>query len=152
MASNGREFKSVVVAFDGSKDSVKAVRLACSIAAKFGSKLTVAHVYSSPTMVFSGGAGMPIPNYTELEEAAKQNGEAILSRGVQLAAQAGAKARGELLEGPSVVEALVGLATDQKADLVVVGTRGLTGFKRLIVGSVSSGLVGHSQCPVLVVR
>ncbi|MDG6966077.1 MAG: universal stress protein, partial [Nitrososphaerota archaeon] len=78
--------------------------------------------------------------------------EAVLSRGVQLAAQAGANAKGELLEAASVVEAPVGFATDQKADLIVVGTRGMTGFKKLIVGSVSSGLVGHSHCPVLVVR
>ena len=152
MASNGKEFQKVVVAFDGSNDSVKAVRLACSVAAKFGSKLTVAHVYSSPTMIFSGGPGMPVPNYSELEDAAKEAAEAVLSRGVHLAAQAGVNAKGELLEAASVVEALVGLATDQKADLIVAGTRGMTGFKKLIVGSVSSGLVGHSNCPVLVVR
>ncbi|MDG6938673.1 MAG: universal stress protein [Nitrososphaerota archaeon] len=152
MASNGKGFQKIVVAFDGSKDSVEAVRLACSMAAKFGSKLTVTHVYSSPAMIFSGGAGIPIPNYGELDDAAKEAAEAVLSRGVQLAAQAGVNAKGELLEAASVVEALVGFATDQKADLIVVGTRGMTGFKKLIVGSVSSGLVGHSHCPVLVVR
>ena len=43
-------------------------------------------------------------------------------------------------------------AASEKADLVVTGTRGMTGFRKLIMGSVSSGLVNHAHCPVLVVR
>jgi nucleotide-binding universal stress UspA family protein len=95
---------------------------------------------------------MPAPDYRELEDAAKENGEKVLSRGIQLTKDAGISARGELLEASSVVEALVDFATAEKADLIVVGTRGMTGFKKLILGSVSSGLVGHAPCPVLVVR
>ncbi len=152
MVSNGKEFQKVVVAFDGSGDSVRAVQAACSIASKYGSEIAVVHVYSSPAMVFAGGPGMPIPNFSELEDAAKAAGAAILARGVEAATKAGAKARGELIQAPSVVEALVGFATDQNADLIVVGTRGMTGFKKLITGSVASGLVAHSHCPVLVVR
>ncbi|MCL5672881.1 MAG: universal stress protein [Nitrososphaerota archaeon] len=152
MAANDKVFQNVVVAFDGSSDSVKAVQLACSIVSKFGSALTVVHVYSSPAMVFAGGPGMPIPNYSELEEAAKGTAAATLSRGVQTAGQYGVKAKGEVIEASSVVEALVGYATDQGVDLIVTGTRGMTGFKKLIMGSVTSGLVSHSHCPVLVVR
>ena len=152
MTANDNMFQNVVVAFDGSGDSVKAVRLACSIVSKFGSKLTVVHVYNSPAMVFAGGAGMPIPNYSELEDAAKGAATATLSKGVQTAGEYGVKARGELIEAPSVVEALVGFATDQGVDLIVAGTRGMTGFKKLIMGSVTSGLVSHSHCPVLIVR
>ena len=152
MASTGKAFQNVAVAFDGSDDSVKAIRLACSIASEFGSKLIVVHVYSSLTTVFAGGAGVPVLNYGELEDAAKAAATATLSKGVQTAAQYGVKARGELIEAPSVVEALVGFATDQKIDLVVVGTRGMTGFKKLIMGSVASGLVSHARCPVMVVR
>ena len=152
MASNGKVFQNVAVAFDGSGDSAKAVQLACSIASEFGSKLAVVHVYSSLTTVFAGGVGVPIPNYSALEDAAKSAAAAVLSKGVQTAAHYGVKARGELIEAPSVVEALVAFATDQKIDLIVVGTRGMTGFKKLIMGSVASGLVSHARCPVMVVR
>ena len=150
--SNNKGFRKVVAAFDGSKDSVKAVQLAASLASKYGAELTVVHVYNSPAMAFAGGPGMPMPDYTELEAASKDAGKSVLSRGVQLASQGGAKARGELMEASSVVEALVSFASDEGADLIVVGTRGMTGFKKLVLGSVSTGLVSHAHCPVLVVR
>lgn len=142
----------IVVAFDGSKDSMTAVRLASSIASKYGSKVILVHVFTSPVMVYSGGPGMPMPDYQGLEDAARSVGKETLARGVQAASRYGIKARGELLRGTSVVEALVGYASSEKADLIVVGTRGMTGFKKLVLGSVSSGIVGHAPCPVLVAR
>ena len=151
MAANSK-ISRIVVAFDGSKDSVKAVRLACSIAKKSDARVVVVHVYSSPVITFNAASGMPIPDYTDLEKAAKETGRQVLTRGIQLASDSGMKAEGELLQASSVVRALVEFATKEKADLIVVGTRGMTGFRKLIMGSVSSGLVGHSPCPVLVAR
>lgn len=145
-------FTKIVVAFDGSKDSEKAVRLAGLVASKQGSSVILIHVYPSPALGFSAASGMPIPDYGELEEAAKIAGQETLSRGLKLASEAGVKAKGELVEAPSVVEAIVNFASSQNADLIVVGTRGMTGFKKLILGSVSSGLIGHAGCAVLVAR
>ena len=145
-------FGKIVVAFDGSQDAEKAVRLAGSIASKYGSSVILVHVYPSPAMGFSAASGMPIPDYGKLEGAAKAAGQAVLSKGLQAAAQQGLKAKGELIEASSVVEAIVNFAANETADLIVVGTRGMTGFKQLIVGSVSSGLVSHAKCPVMVAR
>ncbi len=150
--ANNAGFGKVIVAFDGSKDSVKAVRLAGSIAAKYRSSVILVHVYPSPALGFSAASGMPVPDFQDLEDAAKVGGQAVLSKGLRLAADSGLKARGELIEAPSVVEAIVKFAAAEKADLIVVGTRGMTGFKQLILGSVSSGLVSHASCPVLVAR
>ena len=52
----------------------------------------------------------------------------------------------------SVVETIVNQAAKENADLIIVGTRGLGGFKKLILGSVSNGVVSHAHCPVLVIR
>jgi len=52
----------------------------------------------------------------------------------------------------SVVETIVNQAVKENADLIIVGTRGLGGFKKLILGSVSNGVVSHAHCPVLVIR
>jgi len=52
----------------------------------------------------------------------------------------------------SVVETIVNQAVKENADLIIVGTRGLGGFKKLILGSVSNGVVSHVHCPVLVIR
>jgi len=146
------EFGTILVAFDGSKDSQKAMGLACSLALKFGSELTVVHVFTSPSVGYGATSGMPVPDYRVLEDAKKAAAKEVLSKGVQLAAQVGVEAKGELIEAPSVVEALVEFAVDKKADLIVTGTRGMTGFKKLILGSVSSGLVNHAHCPVLIAR
>ena len=145
-------FGRIIVAFDGSNDSVKAMGLACALTAKFGSTLTVVHVFSSPSVGYSATSGMPIPDYKSLEDAKRAGAKEVLSKGLQLAAQRGVEAKGELIEAPSVVEGLVEFAANEKADLIVTGTRGMTGFKKLIMGSVSSGLINHAHCPVLVAR
>lgn len=150
--ANNSAFQRVVVAFDGSKDSEKAVQVACSIAGKYGSKVTVVHVYRSPTTVFAPGPGMPVPDFADLEAAAEDTGRGILNRGVEIASKLAVKAKGELMESSSAVEAIVTYASEEKADLIVMGTRGMTGFRKLLLGSVSSGVVAHAKCPVMVVR
>jgi nucleotide-binding universal stress UspA family protein len=146
------EFRRIDVAFDGSNDSVIAVEVAADFAAKFKADMTVIHVVTQSTWVYATFAGTPSPNLGELQELARESGQKTLDNGVRIAADHGVKARGELIESPSVVQALVEFAANDKADLVVVGSRGMTGFKKLILGSVSSGLVTHAGCPVLVVR
>jgi nucleotide-binding universal stress UspA family protein len=144
-------FRTIIVAYDGSENSVRAVSVAASMASKFGSTLIVAHVYTSPLVPYSV-AGAPMPNYDELEKAAENGAREVLAAGVRAAKAMGVDARGELLEASSTVQALSELTANEKADLLIVGTRGMTGFKKLILGSVSSGLVGHASCSVLVVR
>ena len=146
------ELKRIVVAYDGSGDAAKAIEVSAELSAKFGGSLTVVHVYSSPTMAFVGPTGLPAPDINELESAAKDKGQAVLDRGLNMAMAQGVKGTGELLEAASIVQAIVEYSTNTKADLIVIGTRGNTGFKKLILGSVSSGVVSHASCPVLVVR
>jgi len=52
----------------------------------------------------------------------------------------------------SIVGAIVEYAERENIDLLVIGSRGLTGFKKLLVGSVASGVVTYAHCPVLVVK
>jgi nucleotide-binding universal stress UspA family protein len=144
-------FGTIVVAYDGSDNSARAVMVASSLASKFGSKLVVVHVYSSPVIPYSV-AGAPVPNYSELEKFAEDNARNTLAKGISAAKDLGVTAQGELLEAPSTVQALAEYTATTKADLLVVGTRGMTGFKKLVLGSVSSGVVGHAGCSVLVVR
>ena len=145
-------FRKILVAFDGSEDSLKATRLACSLASKYGSQLVVAHVYSFAVFAYGGATPMPMPDVQPLEDAARSKGLATLNRGLEVAKEAGQSAKGELIEAPSIVQALIEYAEREKVDLMVAGTRGMTGFKKLILGSVSNGLAAHATCPVMVVR
>jgi len=52
----------------------------------------------------------------------------------------------------SVTESIVQYAEGENIDLIVVGTRGRSGFKRLLLGSTASGIISHAHCPVMVVR
>jgi len=151
MADMGARFRKIVVAYDGSEYSTRAVGVAAGLAAKFSSELVVVHVFSSPVIPYSV-AGAPVPNYAELEKVAEEGARSVLARGVQVAKDNGVVARAELLEGSSTVQAMTEFTASEKADLLVVGTRGMTGFKKLILGSVSSGLVSHASSSVLVVR
>ncbi len=145
------EFKKILVAYDGSKDSNKAVQAACALS-KGKDSVTLLHVYAMPTMAYTGAAGLPQSTVEILNEGAKEKAEAVAKKGLNRAARNGVKAKGEVIESTSIVETIVTYASSEKFDLIVIGTRGNTGFKRLLVGSVSSGVLNHAHCPVLLVR
>ncbi len=151
MAVN-RSFGKIVVAFDGSPDSVRAVETGCILAQKFQSELVLVNVYTLPVYGLASPLPGTLPNFDVLEDAAKEKARKTLQGGMAVASKRGVKCRAELLEAPSVLQALVEFTDKEKPDLIVAGTRGMTGFKKMIVGSVSSGLVSHSKFPVLVVR
>jgi nucleotide-binding universal stress UspA family protein len=74
----------------------------------------------------------------------KQIEEAVRKKGIRI--------KSEILDGDSKAEVIIGYASEKGVDLIVVGSRGLTGFKRFLLGSVANALVGNAPCPVMVVR
>lgn len=148
----GNPFERIVVAFDGSQDATKAVKTACSMAKEYGADLEIVHIYSIPIFTYASPAPTPQVDARILEGSAREAASRILEGAKRLAEESGVAAHYELLQAGSVVQAIVEFAANEKCDLIVVGTRGMTGFKKLILGSVSSGIVSHAQCPVLVVR
>jgi nucleotide-binding universal stress UspA family protein len=145
-------FKRMLVAYDGSNDSKKAVEAACALAKRLGSILELIHVYSVPIYTYGGPGGLPQVSIQTLETSAKERALKVVDEGVKLAGEEGVEALGEALESASVVEAIVERASKDSVELVVIGTRGMTGFKKMLLGSVSNGVINHSPCPVLVVR
>jgi nucleotide-binding universal stress UspA family protein len=57
-----------------------------------------------------------------------------------------------IISASSIVGEIVGFADKEKIDLIILGTRRRTGFKKLLLGSVAEGVVTHSSCPVMIVR
>lgn len=150
MARNS--FSKILVAFDGSPDAMKAVKRATALASEFGATLTLVHVYSLPSLAYGGPGPMPLLDYKSLEDSARAKAREVLMRGEEACKQEGVAAKAELLEATSIVQAILEFAQKGGVDLIVMGTRGMTGFKKLLLGSVSDGVVTHAHCAVLVVR
>jgi nucleotide-binding universal stress UspA family protein len=141
-------FQRIAVATDGSTTAQEAIDIAIDLARTYGAELLVISVaplppvYVAPNQPFAA-APPPneIPPHRELAEAA-----ATRARG------AGVKnVRSAVPEGV-IVDEVVAQVKAQGTDLLIVGSRGLSTVQRLMLGSVSSALVTHAPCPVLVVR
>jgi nucleotide-binding universal stress UspA family protein len=144
-------FKNVLVPIDGSQNSKRALQIAVAIAKKYDAQLFVVHVVSTPMLLApSPSPYIIIGKYLDFED---EEARKIVNEGVLLAKRHGVKVTGHVIKhGPSVVEAITGFAVKRRVDLIVTGTRGLGGFKKLLLGSVASGMVSHAHCKVLVVR
>jgi nucleotide-binding universal stress UspA family protein len=147
-------FKNVLAPIDGSKNSRRAIRIAAAIAKKYGAKLCVIHVVQTPVYLYTGEMGqMPSPFIGEYMDFADTEARKMVNGGVLLARSHGVNATGQvIMNAPSIVETITDFAAKKKVDLIVIGTRGLNGFKKLLLGSVTSGIISHAHCEVLVVR
>ncbi|HEX4919462.1 MAG TPA: universal stress protein [Candidatus Bathyarchaeia archaeon] len=155
-------FKKILVAVDGSDSSKRAAFVALGLAEGLKAELILLHAISPPTKYYGttiptpSGVTPPPVSQHEIDayyEYARRAAEAMVADVESQAKKGGVNVRAEFPQGVgSVVETIINHADNEKADLIVVGTRGLGGFKKLLIGSVSNGVVSHASTPVLVVR
>jgi nucleotide-binding universal stress UspA family protein len=129
-----RPIAKILFATDGSKSSEKAVRFLLQTLRPDEMEVLVTHV-------------MPFLRYPELKEA----GQAVVDRYAERLAQAGYRINETLKLGHAADE-IIKVAGRQKVDLIVAGAKGLGALARFFLGSVSTTLVQHSPCSVLIVR
>ena len=158
METETRQFfplKKILVSTDGSENAERAVQAAIQLAKQNGAELVIVHIIAEmiPAVYSSISVGTPSIDYSHYFEFAENEGKKIVNAAKEKAEKQSVRAKGEIVTTPSsVVESILKLEESEKADLIVIGTRGLGGFKRLVLGSVSSGVVAHAKCAVLVVR
>ena len=134
----------ILMAYDGSDSSRRAFRFALDVAAKFNSELHVVTVVHPPEF----------PDAVEMEailEAATDATEKEFESLRAEAAKAGLTLETELATGHPA-EQIVHVATEMKADLIVMGHRGKSVMERWLVGSVSKRVVSYAPCSVTIVR
>jgi nucleotide-binding universal stress UspA family protein len=139
---------TIVLATDGSPSAEHATAVAIELARASGAPLHAVTAWSIPTSAYGYAAFTVAP---EVESAERESGEQTLARVVEQAATAGVEATSSLRHGEAVEE-ICDAARDHDASLVVVGARGWGAIRRLVFGSVSTGVLHHAPCPVLVVR
>lgn len=151
----------VLIATDGSDCAIAAARKAMSLLAP-GSDVTVLSVVDVRAEVAVGGTGllgaeplaMPMADPTvaaELDEALTEGARDAVQRTVAALGEDGVRPQVVVAHGDPATE-IVRVADDGSYEVVVVGSHGAGFIKRVLVGSVSSHVVHHATCPVLVVR
>ena len=136
----------VLVGVDGSEHSLRALRWAHDEARGHGATLEVAAVHHWVAHTV-GAPWMPL-SLLPAEDVTRRHTQRLLDDAVERGTGADETVVRTLLEGPPA-EALLGRAQD--ADLLVVGSRGMGGFERLLLGSVSARCIVHAPCPVVVI-
>ena len=143
--------ETILVATDFSDDAGAAIDAAVEMARAFGSKLELFHAYyvEAPAVYagFGGDFRMPQDIIDPIREGAQASMEALVER---------VGASGVAVEGRVAMErpakAILDEAERLLADLIVMGTRGLSGFEHFVLGSTADRVIRMAQCPVLTVR
>jgi nucleotide-binding universal stress UspA family protein len=134
----------ILVPVDGSAYSLKAVETACDLIKS-----------QPPSSLVLVAVGITIPELEEgvyIAEKMKGQAEAALVRAKEVAQKCGTVGEVVLAIGPSPADEIVRVAKFQKADLIVIGSRGLAGKTMSFLGSTASKVVTYSPCSVLVVK
>ncbi|MBI4362832.1 MAG: universal stress protein [Euryarchaeota archaeon] len=140
--------KKVLVAVDGSKPGEMAFQTAVQIADAMGATLEVVTVITGPE---NPRGRKEMMSLKEALEAQKRDAGELLQKHAAKARDWKLEVRSQVLEGEVPTE-LVNYARRTKADLLVVGNRGLSGVRRLLLGSVSRGVADRAKCNVLIVK
>jgi len=153
-ASDNRIAK-ILMPTDGSPLSLKAEALAVAAAKAFGAELVFVHVM--PTALYlmprsEQNIALEITKWKSCPDPDALVAKVYLQNAILNAQRSGLTAKAKLYRTTSSIrEAICKIAKDLSADLIVLGTRG-TSARRVIMGSVTAGVVTYADCPVLVVR
>jgi nucleotide-binding universal stress UspA family protein len=143
-------FSNIVVGTDGSGTSRKAVALAADLARQHGAVLHLVNAYKIPSMHAAGGLGGPIPAPTD-----DMNPEALMDSSKDLLDEVARTLEGLKAESHSVlgsaVEVIISVAESVDADVIVVGSKGMRGARRMI-GSVPNSIAHRAPCHVLIAK
>lgn len=149
--------KKVLVPVDGSVVSKKAALYAIHLSKLEGAKIVLMHVIEDVKQGGSIGLQAKYGNIRLVEgfqKARRLSAEKWISELTTIAEKKGVEAKTEILpdDGTSEVGVITNYAKKNNFDLIVMGSKGQSKFKRLLVGSVTNAVINHSNCPVLVVR
>ncbi len=139
--------QSIVVGTDGSPSAQAAVRRATELARGDGARVHLVTAYPDVPSYRERIPGSATREPIDLREVA----ESMLARAAGELGSQGVMVETHAREGDPA-RVIIDVAQEQNADLIVVGARGLTGFERFLLGSVSSKLSHHAPCSLMIVR
>ena len=144
-------FQSIVVGTDGSETAGEAVREAIELAKAVGASIELLSAYEPVSNQRLREEARQAPEDLQWSINPRKDVDATLHHAVERAAAAGVTTREHAREGDAA-DAILDVAEELGADLIVVGNKGMTGAKRFLLGSVPNKVSHHAPCSVLIIR
>ena len=144
-------FRSIVVGTDGSDTARQAVREAIALAAALSASIELVSAYEPVAGQRLREESREAPRDLQWMINARDDVEATLREAEAEVAAAGVAVRTYAREGDAA-DAILDVAEERGADLIVVGNKGMTGAKRFLLGSVPNKVSHHAPCSVLIIR
>ncbi len=145
-------FASIVVGTDGSDTAKTAVRYAIDLARELGARLLIVSAYEPVSNQRLRQDRTEVPPDLQWMVNPREDVLEMLEEARQDAATAGLNRVEIFSRQGDAADAILDVAEEQRADLIVVGNRGMTGAKRFLLGSVPNKVSHHAPCSVLIVR
>jgi len=151
---NQSKITKILLAIDKSGYKDKATAYAITLAKALGAQVTVIHVIGKSSFGATGDVlgyyrGGKLKAY---QDAMKRNAEKLLNGAVKWGEENGISMESEVLVDSSAEKAIIDYAKKHKMDLIVIGTKGMTGIEKFLMGSVANHVVTYAHCPVLAIR
>jgi len=144
-------FKRIVVGTDGSNTATQAVEKATELAKLTGAELNIVSAFEPVSKRRLEGEQQDAPADVQYEIGPREDVNIVLDAAAAAAKKEGVEVQTHPVEGaPS--DAILNVADETKADLIVVGNKGMTGARRFLLGSVPNNVSHHAPCSVIIVR
>lgn len=144
-------FRTIVVGTDGSETANKAVGQAAELAASVSSELLIVSAFEPISGSRLREESQQVPDDVKWMVNPREDVDATLAGAIEVAESKGVTTRTFARQGDPA-DAILDVAEEEHADLIVVGNKGMTGAKRFLLGSVPNKVSHHAPCSVLIVR
>jgi nucleotide-binding universal stress UspA family protein len=144
-------FGTIVVGTDGSETATEAVRQATDLASKVGAEIHLVSAYEPVSEGRLREERKDVPADLEWMVNPREDVEATLKEASEQISGAGVQVETYSRQGDPA-DAILDIAEEQNADLIVVGNKGMTGAKRFLLGSVPNKVSHHAPCSVMIIR
>ena len=145
-----QSIKKILIPVVKSEYNDKIISYAIILAKGSGASITAIHVLDKSTI---GGVGDVFGRRVdEYENEMRKRSQELLTEVQQVIEKQGIKTSIEIIGNKSVARGIIDYARESGADVIVIGTKGLTGVEKFIMGGVASSVINNAHCPVVAVR
>ena len=150
MSEENSLIKKILIPVVKSEYNDKIISYAIILAKGSGASITAIHVLDKSAQ---GDLGDLFPmKVEEYEKAMSKRAEELLRGVQQVTEKQGIKIGIEVIRAKSVPKGIIDYARESGVDVIVIGTKGLTGVEKFLMGSVASAVIDHAHCPVFAIR